>query len=219
MFDKYDEYIENLLVAQYDVSDIIEHYLTKGEVREDFLKTQVKEQFQDITLHKGLICHSENNYQSSQIDIIVTNRSARCRQLGTHSLIDLNDVKLVIEVKSCAKTSDFRDLNSLAKRIKSLIPNLQPRVGIFCYDYQIQKKNLLRKFGYKYDSEIESFYRVDSDIPEFNNIDFVLSLDVLKSDKDFFLVKDISGTFTLFDEKPTSKYFFNMFKLTNDVEN
>ena len=36
-FDEFDQYSENMLMAQYDVSDIISHELMKGEVREDFL--------------------------------------------------------------------------------------------------------------------------------------------------------------------------------------
>jgi len=34
-FDEFDEYIEKLLLVQFDASEIIKHNLTKGEVRED----------------------------------------------------------------------------------------------------------------------------------------------------------------------------------------
>ena len=36
-FAEFDQYSEDLLMAQYDVSDIISHELMKGEIREDFL--------------------------------------------------------------------------------------------------------------------------------------------------------------------------------------
>jgi hypothetical protein len=36
-FAEFDQYSEDLLMAQYDVSEIISHELMKGEIREDFL--------------------------------------------------------------------------------------------------------------------------------------------------------------------------------------
>lgn len=36
-FTEFDQYSEDMLTAQYDVSEIISHELMKGEVREDFL--------------------------------------------------------------------------------------------------------------------------------------------------------------------------------------
>ena len=42
LFAEFDLYSENLLMAQYEVSDIISHELTKGEIREDFLISVLK---------------------------------------------------------------------------------------------------------------------------------------------------------------------------------
>jgi hypothetical protein len=36
-FAEFDQYSENMLMAQYEVSEIISHELMKGEIREDFL--------------------------------------------------------------------------------------------------------------------------------------------------------------------------------------
>ena len=36
-FAEFDQYSEDMLMAQYDISEIISHELMKGEVREDFL--------------------------------------------------------------------------------------------------------------------------------------------------------------------------------------
>ena len=36
MVDELDQYSENMLMAQYEISNIIQHELMKGEVREDF---------------------------------------------------------------------------------------------------------------------------------------------------------------------------------------
>ena len=38
MFKEINTYYQKLLNAQYDVAEIIDHLLTRGEVREDFLK-------------------------------------------------------------------------------------------------------------------------------------------------------------------------------------
>lgn len=46
MFAEFNQYSENLLLAQYDVSEIIEHELMKGEVREDFLIDVLKSRFE-----------------------------------------------------------------------------------------------------------------------------------------------------------------------------
>ena len=36
-FEQYHHYSQNLLLAQHEVSEIIKHNLTRGEVREDFI--------------------------------------------------------------------------------------------------------------------------------------------------------------------------------------
>ena len=41
-FDEFDQYSEDMLLAQYEISEIINHELMKGEVREDFLKSTLE---------------------------------------------------------------------------------------------------------------------------------------------------------------------------------
>lgn len=216
-FDEFDFYIEKLLILQFTASEIIKHNLTKGEVREDFVKEQVGKQFEDILYHKGFICCDDSEYQSSQLDIIVTKKDARSRNYGGHSLIEIEDAKMVIEVKSSAKTNDLRKLDALAEKLKDLKKDANIKVGLFCYSYELKEKNLLKKFGYKYDEDIDS-YNFDKSINrEFNNIDFVLALDKDKEyseeNKDFFIIKDTySNSFVLYKDEPVSKYFFRLFK-------
>lgn len=215
-FNEFDEYIEKLLLVQFDASEIIKHNLTKGEVREDFLKEEVNKQFAHICYHKGFIVNNEKSYQSGQLDMIITGKDARIRKYGDQSMVDIHDARIVLEVKSCATTTDFKKLNQVAEEIKSYSESKSLRIGMFCYSYLIQESNMLKKFGFKYDKEIDGYIDDVSIQNEFNYIDFVLALDGSKGDsessKDFFLVKDIiSNRFVLKKKEPVSKDFFMLF--------
>ena len=75
---------------------------------------------------------------------------------------------------------------------------------------------MLKKFGFKYDKEIEGYIDDVSIQNEFEYIDFVLALDGSKreyeSNKDFFLIKDIiSNRYVLKKKEPVSKDFFMLF--------
>ena len=56
VFDEFHKYTENLIQAQYVVSEIIEHELTKGEVREEFVMDTIQRGFgNDINLKRGFL--------------------------------------------------------------------------------------------------------------------------------------------------------------------
>jgi len=212
--DKFDEYLEKLLLLQYEASNIFNHKPTKGDVREEFIKHGICSQYDNARLYKGAIV--SNGYQSSQIDIIAVskNSSPRTRSLGNNTLIDVKDAKLIVEIKSIAKTSELCNLNNLAKEIKKQDEYIDAKVGMFMYEYQIKKENMLKKFGYKYDAEIDSY--IDEAPIEFQNIDFLVSIDskssLRGSGKGFFLIKDSStNRFILFLAPPTSKHFIDLF--------
>lgn len=216
-FDEFDEYIEKLLMVQFDASEIIKHSLTKGEVREDFLKEEVNKQFAHISYHKGFVVEHEKEYQSGQLDIIITGNKARIRKYGEQSMVDIRDARIVLEVKSCATTADLKKLDQVAMEIKSHseVPE-SIRIGMFCYSYTIQEANMLKKFGFRYDKEIDGYFDDISIEKDFSNIDFLLALDRNKlyggESKDFFLIKDIySNRFVLKKKEPVSKDFFMLF--------
>lgn len=215
-FEEFDEYIEKLLLVQFDASEIIKHNLTKGEVREDFLKVEVNKQFAHICYHKGFIVNDKKSYQSGQLDIVITKNDARIRKYGDQSMVDIHDAQIVLEVKSCATTNDLRKLDQVAKEIKSYSESKDIRIGMLCYSYSIQESNLLKKFGFRYDKEIEGYIEDSSIRNDFEYIDFVLALDGHKleseSSKDFFLIKDIiSNRYVLKKKEPVSKDFFMLF--------
>ena len=213
MLNKYDEYIEKLLLAQYDVSEIIEHMLTRGEIREDFIKDQIIKQFPHVRCCKGVITSNTGVDQSGQLDIIIPKEGARERCLGTQTLFSCEDVSLVLEVKSSATGTHFKELNEEAEKIKTFESGSYPKFGLICYKYNLTKKNLLKRFGYKYDNEIMSF-GYNGQLPtEYPNIDFVLALqneDENGDAKCFFITKDLTGEYNLNLSEPVSKNFFKL---------
>jgi hypothetical protein len=213
--DKFDEYIEALLLAQYDVSeDVFPHVLTRGETREDFLKVQIKQRYPTISCLKG--CIASDKGQSTQIDVVIPRHGAQHRTLGDQTIIDSNDVLFVIEIKSRATGTDLKDLNATADLCNSLASRQKPKVGLFCYYYDLKLENLLRRFGYIYDKTLGSFELQDNPKIEYPNIDFMLALD--KNDDDttgekrsFFVVRDVTDNkFILYREPPVSKHFFKL---------
>lgn len=212
-FDKFDEYIEKLLCVQFDASEMINHNLTKGEVREEFLKDQVKEQYESVHYHKGVIVDNKG-FQSGQIDIIVTDKDTRVRRFGDQAIIDINDVKMILEIKSCAKKNDFDEFEEKAKIIKAHENGSDIQFGLFCYKYDVKTNTMLRRFGYRFDKELESYQYDDKIDVKYENIDFVLSIykDEEEFNDDFYLAKDVTEKrFILFQNEPVSKYFFMKF--------
>jgi len=213
--EKYDEYLEKLLLLQFDASQIFEHNATKGSVREGFIKQIINSLFANIKLYRGFVVCDE--FQSSQLDIIAvsSNSNPKIRPLGSDILIDIEDVKIIVEVKSKAKTSELLALNLLAENLKRLDGYIDTKIGMFMYDYEIKKKTMLKKFGFRYDSDLDSY--LDELEVEYKNIDFIISLDPSTNsnalDKSFFLIRDITtNRFVLYKKPPMSKYFFDLFK-------
>ena len=89
-FAESDQYSEDLLMAQYDVSEIITHELMKGEVREDFLITTL-ESCSDPKpkLVKGTI--SDGRDDAGQLDIILCRPYAHLRHMGAQCFVAKND--------------------------------------------------------------------------------------------------------------------------------
>ena len=51
-----DTYLQEMLKMQFRVSDIIEHKVTKGELREKFIHQMVLSQFPNIIVKSGILC-------------------------------------------------------------------------------------------------------------------------------------------------------------------
>lgn len=54
--DEVDLYIQEVLKMQYMVSNNISHRLTKGELREKFIRRVVQDEFPNLLLKSGILC-------------------------------------------------------------------------------------------------------------------------------------------------------------------
>lgn len=207
-FEEFDEYIEELLLLQYEDSEIIKHALTRGEVREDFLIDQIKQSFSNVYVKQGQL--SQGIDYSGQLDIILHKNNARLRGLGRATIIEPNDCLMHIEVKSNATHSDLVEFNKKSGKVKELCDSdIKPVSGMFCYSINILQKNFMKKFGYKYDEDLDS-YDSQPDLIRFHRVDFVICLN-RHDEKYFFLLKDrIQDQYTLFLSNPIIKHFFQL---------
>lgn len=225
MFDKYDEYQEKLLQAQFNISEIIDHKLTRGEIREDFLKELLKSRVPFEVIRKGIVCN--DTAQSGQCDILFQAKDSQHRNLGYHALVDIEDCKLVLEVKSDATGGNLKDFNTKAGVIKSLGRN-KPLCGIFCYRISLLERTILERFGYKYNPSIDSSVWNEKLNLIYPNIDFVVAIheeeiqmgdgSIYMDTKKIFIERNLTAArrsdpiFLFTNKPPILKDFFNLLK-------
>jgi hypothetical protein len=184
-FAEFDQYSENLLMAQYDVSEIITHELMKGEVREDFLITTL-ESCSDPKpkLVKGTISDGQND--AGQLDIILCRPFAHLRQMGAQCFVAKDDALCVIEVKGNCTGTDLRKAQAKAVTIHNLRGQRSPQYGVICYKTALELKTIMGRFGYSYDAASATFFD-NAAAPnepeakwreiEYPNLDFFVSLE------------------------------------------
>lgn len=205
-----DGYLQTLLIMQFQASHQINHSLTKGEVREAYIKKTVLGEYPNITIQSGILC--SDNWQSSQGDFLWLNPNAR---VGHNQVYDLNDCKLFMEIKSCATAAELRDIESTAKTLKELCSPENPiRIGMFCYSTRATENTVLKKIGFSYDREIESYCGYQPDLDNMKHVDFLYSLNITKdsSSTPYFVIRDRFGNCTLEKSHPVIRHFFNLFR-------
>lgn len=214
-FERYHYYSQNLLLAQHKVSEIIKHPLTRGEVREDFIIEYLNKSIQNCKdyLKRGFIDLGADS-QSGQADILLVKKFAETINLGVRENVIVNpeDCLMVIEVKSTLTGNYLDEFNSEAKRIKGANPNIV--CGMFAYKADLEKKTIMNRFGYDYDSETKTFFdSVKEPLPtRYSYIDFILLLDKLEENiEDEGL--ELQGRNQLFLRKATDgeRYFIGTF--------
>lgn len=193
-FDEFDQYSEDMLLAQYDVSKIISHELMKGEVREDFLLDTLSTcSVPKPSIVKGTISDGTND--AGQLDLILLRSHAHPRTLGGQCVVEKHDALCIIEVKGNCTGEDLRLAEKKSKVIQSLAGNSQPLYGVICYKAKLEKKTILNRFGFKYDSSNQIY--VDNALirgeqqPDWQKIDYP-NLDFfvcLEENKKIFLRK------------------------------
>ncbi len=144
MDEIFAQYYEDLLRAQYKVSQIVQQNLPKGTIREDFLRELVLKRKESLRAKKGMVAMSSK--QSGECDLIFYDSSATINPIGDQVMIEPRHCKLVLEVKSNAKGSDFKKTNNNFKKIKEIDPENKPFCGLFCYNTATEKKDYLEEF-------------------------------------------------------------------------
>jgi hypothetical protein len=179
-FEQYYHYSQNLLLAQHEVSEIIKHTLTRGEVREDFIIQYLTKSIQNCQafLKRGFINLSEID-QSGQADILLVKEFAEIIDLGNRGNVIVNpeDCLMMVEVKSTLTGTYLNELTVEAQRIKAANPNIV--CGMFAYKSELEKKTIMKRCGYDFDSDTKTYFdSKDEPSPIFYPyIDFILLLD------------------------------------------
>jgi hypothetical protein len=207
--ERYYEYIENLLLLQYKASEIFEHNLQRGEIREDFVISQI------MALHKNIDCckGTVDGVQTTQKDLLIPRRGATQHPLGGQVYFSSQDIMFDIEIKSNATGNDFKEFNDKAGKLKALECGENILAGMFCYNYKLKRENLLERFG---------FVNIEADNPKvpkikYPHIDFVVALDSSVTDscerESFFIQKSHPDNEYIRNyETPVIKHFFNLLK-------
>ena len=189
--DEYDRYIEELFQAQFKISEeLISHKLERGQTREDFVKDEIKRRFCNINIQKGFIAGSAKQ-ASNQADILILKQNAQTRMLGANCMANIDDVNLLIEIKSSATGSDFKKFNDDIIKIKQQNHNEHlPLFGMFCYRIKLSKKTVFKRFGFDYD-EVNDLLQQQGKVAnlsfKYPHIDFVLSIHNSEQDGKKFL--------------------------------
>lgn len=208
-----DLYLQNLLALQFTASKNISHALTKGELREDFVKQVVLSQYPKLLLASGILIDGE--WQSTQGDFIWLKENAR---MGNFNFYELGDCNLFMEIKSAATHGELVHLNDIAEEIhtraKAIDENSRIIVGMFCYTTEATDKTILKKFGFKYDNELEGYSAYDPSKDVFKNIDFIISLNISEdgTPTPYMVIRDIYGACVLYNNNPVINNLFNYFK-------
>jgi hypothetical protein len=223
MFAEFDKYIENLIQAQYEVSEIIKHELTKGQVREIFVMDTIQSGFgNDINLKRGFLQFGDE--QSNQMDILLLKQNARVAVIGDQTLVSPEHCLMVLEVKGNATGNDIKEYNDKIAKIKAMNVNSHPMFGIFCYKIKLTEKTILNRFGFSYDNTTQYYYDEYNERTNcpgleivYPNIDFLISIEIDEdgNGKQLYLRKnEANGRYIKSVEFPVLK---NLFKLTHSL--
>lgn len=184
-FDEFDQYSENLLMAQYEVSEIISHELMKGEVREDFLISILESCSEPRPYFvKGTLSDGSND--AGQLDIILCRPYSHLRRLGAQCFVSKGDALCVIEVKGNCTGTDLKRAAEKAVVIRNLQGQTSPLCGVVCYKVALELKTIMNRFGYSFDSATNTYFD-NATIPneaeadwrkiDYPDLDFFISLE------------------------------------------
>jgi hypothetical protein len=210
-------YYEELLRAQYKVSEEIQQKLPRGTIREDFLRDLVLKRRENLRGKKGIV--SKGGTQSGECDLIFYEASATVNPIGDQILIEPEHCKLVLEIKSNATGKDLKKSNKNFQKIKELDSENKPMCGLFCYNTVLKKETIFNRFGWIFDKETESWKDDPGKPLKYLSIDFIVCIACLDveecMEKQFFLIKDNSSQRHIL--KPEYPIINNFFGITDNL--
>lgn len=218
MEDVFAQYYEDLLRAQYQVSEnlIKKQHLSCGTIREDFLREILLKKNDSVKITKGFV--GQGSGISGECDLIFYNGPSDT--LGGQIFVKPEHCKLVLEVKSNATGADIIKTNINFEKIKAIDAENQLFCGLFCYNITLLKSTVLNRFGWAYDRDTDSWWEDVGLRLIYPNIDFIVCIACLEEDeertaKQFFLEKDnIRNNYILQQDYPIIK---NFFKVTDNL--
>src|SRR5882757_5932380 len=116
----FNKYVEKLLNDHYDASSLLVHELTKGQVRERFIRDQINNQFSGSMLCvSGILPVKEMKTKTDykQCDLVIFSHNVRRREVGAEYLIDPKETLLIADIKSSLKFRDIVEWDSISKEI------------------------------------------------------------------------------------------------------
>jgi hypothetical protein len=193
-FDEFDQYSENMLLGQYEISEIISHELMKGEVREDFLISTLKSCSEpEPIIVKGTISDGQND--AGQLDIVLCRPNSHIRKLGTQCVIKKDDSLCIMEVKGNCTGKDLKRAELKATKIRDLQGEQSPLFGVVCYKVALEELTIMKRFGFSFDEESQTYFdsatlasvqEADWEKIDYPTLDFFISIE---GDKKIFLRK------------------------------
>ncbi len=233
MYDTYyNRYIEKLLNDHFEASLLLNHELTKGQVRERFIRDQINNQFGGSSLcTSGVMSVREvrGKVEYKQADLVLFPHSTRRREIGAEYLIDPKDVFLIADVKSNVENRDLVEWDTIAHKIhlreKRENWAKDTQVGIISYRYnRVEFHSLLKKFGFLYSKGYGAYlYKEKSE--SISNLDFLYILhNVDGEDRRILLRRNIKAPrqkdfvpYTLLTDQAASDGFWAMLYSLTEV--
>ena len=205
-----DNYNEKMLKLQFEVSEDINHKLTKGELREKFLKRFFTEELHGLKVMNGIL--TSRDWQSSQGDFIVLKKDAR---VGSLDIYDIQDCKLFMEIRSKATKMEYEELQMHAEEIKSR--NVNIIVGMFSYAAKAHRKTVLSRYGFTYDKDLDMFNEYEKKLDQYPDVDFYYNLNINYEKDDelpYCVIRNVDGEKILFLQPPVIGNLINVFRGT-----
>jgi len=121
IFLKYCETSLQVLNAQFEVTRLIKHNATNGQIREQILRDFLKEHLPElIHIVSGQIIDSRNNYTKQQDAVLVLKKSPRLPFSSGDDLIFMEGVISTIEIKSKLDANTLKSIGENLSSIRSL---------------------------------------------------------------------------------------------------